>query len=241
MPNPVKLKAIVTDIEQIDERVYILNLSPIGRKPRFSSGQFLHLALDDFDPAGGFWPESRVFSIASASQEASIKVIYSVIGKYTQRMQQELCVAKEVWLKMPYGSFMVHNFLNEETSKVAIIAGGTGISPFLPFFAGLEQNPVSIPISLYWGVKHPEVFKIGEKFLTYGNGLDCFLFSENEGSARNLDYKSGRLDFDLIWEANKNDDGVVYFLSGPPPMIQACKNFLDGKVSKDKIIVDDWE
>ena len=31
----------------------------------FKPGQFLHLALDAFEP-GGFWPESRVFSIASA-------------------------------------------------------------------------------------------------------------------------------------------------------------------------------
>ena len=33
--------------------------------PRFTPGQFLHLALDPYD-ADGFWPDSRVFSIASS-------------------------------------------------------------------------------------------------------------------------------------------------------------------------------
>ena len=49
---------------------------PNGRAPRFRPGQFLHLALDAYDPSG-FWPDSRVFSIASrASADATALRIY---------------------------------------------------------------------------------------------------------------------------------------------------------------------
>ncbi len=67
MANPVKLKAVVTKVQSYGDGVYELTLTPAGTVPRYKPGQFLHLTVDEYDPAGGFWPESRVFSIASAS------------------------------------------------------------------------------------------------------------------------------------------------------------------------------
>ena len=37
-------------------------------RPRWKPGQFLHLALDAYDPSG-HWPESRCFTMASGSLE----------------------------------------------------------------------------------------------------------------------------------------------------------------------------
>ena len=62
------------------ERVYTLALRPERPVPRFRAGQFLHLALDPYDPTG-FWPESRVFSIASPpAQRDSVRITYAVHG-----------------------------------------------------------------------------------------------------------------------------------------------------------------
>ena len=59
-----KLNCVVEQVIDHGERVYTLALRPERPVPRFRPGQFLHLALDPYDPSG-FWPESRVFSIAS--------------------------------------------------------------------------------------------------------------------------------------------------------------------------------
>lgn len=66
MANPIKLKAVVTKVQSYGEGVYEVALKPVGTVPSYKPGQFLHLTVDEYDPAGGFWPESRVFSIASA-------------------------------------------------------------------------------------------------------------------------------------------------------------------------------
>ncbi|MBD3420529.1 MAG: hypothetical protein GF398_10465, partial [Chitinivibrionales bacterium] len=54
-------------------------------------------------------------------------------------MQQELEIGKDVWLKLPYGHFIIDSCVKPE-QDVILIAGGTGISPFLSFLAGAIQN-----------------------------------------------------------------------------------------------------
>src|SRR5258708_38967525 len=59
-----KLSCVVENIIDHGDHVYTLALRLERPAPRFRAGQFLHLALDPYDPSG-FWPEPRVFSLAS--------------------------------------------------------------------------------------------------------------------------------------------------------------------------------
>ena len=63
-----KIACAVAKVTDHGERVYTVELETATPVPRFTPGQFLHLALDDYEP-GGFWPESRVFSIASSPRQ----------------------------------------------------------------------------------------------------------------------------------------------------------------------------
>ena len=62
-----KLPCVVRSVTDHGEHVYTVELEPAMPVPRFKPGQFLHLALDPYEP-GGFWPDSRVFSIASSPE-----------------------------------------------------------------------------------------------------------------------------------------------------------------------------
>jgi ferredoxin-NADP reductase len=85
-----KLDCVVERIVAHGERVYTVSLRPERPVPRFRAGQFLHLALDPYDP-GGFWPESRVFSIASPPAERDrVRITYAVHGGFTARMEHDL-------------------------------------------------------------------------------------------------------------------------------------------------------
>src|SRR6185436_15694325 len=102
---------------------------------RFRAGQFLHLALDRYDPTG-FWPESRVFSIASAPAErGSVRITYAVKGRFTGRMEAEAVEGREVWIKLPYGDFFV-----DERADVALFAGGTGVTAFTAFLEAIPPE-----------------------------------------------------------------------------------------------------
>ena len=84
---------MVRDVTDHGERVYTVDLEPSMAVPRFTPGQFLHLALDPYEP-DGFWPESRVFSIASSPEERDrLSITYAVKGAFTTRMERELAPA----------------------------------------------------------------------------------------------------------------------------------------------------
>ena len=85
-----KIPCVVRAVTDHGERVYTVELEPSSPVPRFKPGQFLHLALDPYEP-GGFWPESRVFSIASSPDERDrLAITYAVKGTFTSRMERGL-------------------------------------------------------------------------------------------------------------------------------------------------------
>ncbi|HEX4568193.1 MAG TPA: FAD-dependent oxidoreductase, partial [Vicinamibacterales bacterium] len=128
-----KLRCSVERVIAHGERVYSLALRPERPVPRFRAGQFLHFALDPYDPSG-FWPESRVFSIASSPAERDeIRVTYAVHGRFTERMEREAIEGRRVWIKLPYGEFII-----DSRNDIVLLAGGTGVTAFTAF---LEDVP----------------------------------------------------------------------------------------------------
>src|ERR1041385_7707594 len=130
-----KLKCGVERIVDHGEQVYTVVLKPERPVPRFRAGQFLHLALDPYDPAG-FWPESRVFSIASApASREHVTITYAVHGPFTSRMERDLVEGRQVWIKMPYGDFVI-----DAEGDVVLFAGGTGMTAFTAFLEDLPPG-----------------------------------------------------------------------------------------------------
>ena len=158
-------------------------------------------------------------------------------------MEKELSDTSEVWLKFPYGHFIIPQFIDTSVSRIVIIAGGTGISPFLPFFSNNASSSMNLPIKIYWGAKSPEVFSIGMGILSSSvPNLERMLFCESETYDKIDKCKFGRINMDTIWQENGNDSGCKYFISGPPQMIKIFKEYLEvRKVEPERIIIDDWE
>ena len=148
MATPQKFPCQVKNVVAHGERVYTLELVPdVLPVPRFKSGQFFHLALDPYDPTG-FWPDSRVFSIASSPRERDkIQFTYSVRGRYTARMEEEIIAGRQVWVKMPYGEFFV-----DVSHPVVLFAGGTGITAFTAFLHDLVDSPPH-PVTVFYGAR----------------------------------------------------------------------------------------
>ena len=142
--TPQKLRSQVNKTTDHGDHVYTVDLAPERPVPRFKPGQFLHLTLEDYDPSG-FWPESRVFSIASSpAQRNDLKIIYSVRGRYTARMENELQEGRMVWVKLPYGDFVIRG-----ANNVALLAGGTGITAFTAFLENLMPEHPSMVYLVY--------------------------------------------------------------------------------------------
>ena len=62
-----KYPAIVEDIRHLLPDIYTATFSS-DKRFKYKPGQFLHLALDEYDPSQA-WPESRCFSMQSSPDD----------------------------------------------------------------------------------------------------------------------------------------------------------------------------
>ena len=234
---PQKVHCIVTQVIDHGERVYSVFLKPDSLTPRFRPGQFLHLALDTYSH-GDFWPESRVFSIASTPTDRnSLRITYAVKGQFTTQMESEIQVGRDLWVKLPYGEFTI-----SPESDACLLAGGTGMTAFTAFLAGLRAE-YPRDVYLFYGARCPEllIFRpLSEEARQRCSHLHALYLVEqgNDGP----EYISGRINLDLVWKSLPNPLVVKYYLAGPPEMLRILKlGLLQRNISPNCIIIDEWE
>ena len=224
---PQKLACTVERVIAHGERVYTLVLRPERPVPRFRAGQFLHLAIDAYDPTG-FWPESRVFSIASSPRNRDVvHLTYAVKGDFTTRMEQEIVEGRDVWIKMPYGDFVV-----DPHADVALLAGGTGVTAFTAFLEALEPE-TSCRVALGYGAR-------SEDLLIYRDRLErC----SARVPALQITYVVGRpLSPDTLWASLRDPLATEFYISGPPAMLRGVGDGLRTRgIAPAAIHVDAWE
>jgi len=212
------------------EHVYTVELEPRMAVPRFRPGQFLHLALDPYESAG-FWPESRVFSIASSPRELDrLSITYAVKGAFTSRMERELATGVSVWVKLPYGEFTV-----DPARDAVLFAGGTGVTAFTAFLQSLAPDDAR-HVLLFYGARTQDLFVYGslvERRAREVPSLRCSLVCEGT---------QGRLDVNIAWSATATLDDPAFYLSGPPQMLTTLTSQLrDREVAQEAIRTDAWE
>lgn len=248
MGNPVKINAKLESITPFGSGVYRLDFVTERRFTRFRPGQFLHLALDPFDPTEAYWPESRIFSLCSSPRRDRISLVYSVKGAFTRRMESELAEGKSYWLKLPYGDFII-DALVEDDETVVLAAGGTGISPYIPFLANEIDQKSQRTIRLCYGLRTASLSIFDAMLDRCRNELTRFeLEVVTEDGSRlevpNADapHRAGILDAELLLAYRAEMNRQSYFLSGPPAMIEALRWGLATRgVSEERIHIDEWE
>ena len=221
---------MVRDVTDHGERVYTVDLEPSMAVPRFTPGQFLHLALDPYQP-DGFWPESRVFSIASSPSERDrLSITYAVKGAFTTRMEGELAVGGSAWVKLPYGEFVV-----DPARDAVLFAGGTGITAFTAYLGSLPPSGAQ-RVALFYGARTPDLFVYGNFATSRAaevSGLDVHLVCEAT---------DGRLSAAGAWPVIESFDDPLVYLSGPPAMLTAVTTQLRTRgVAEADIRTDAWE
>ena len=234
---PQKLRCQVIEVLEHGERVYSVLLKPESPAPHFLPGQFLHLALDEYTP-GDFWPDSRIFSIASSPTERKIlRITYAVKGKFTARMEKRLKPAVVVWIKMPYGEFIVR-----DDREVCLVAGGTGVTAFTAFIAGLPAEH-SHRVHLFYGARCPNLLvyrPLVEAAAQRCSSLDVHFFAEQE-AARSV-CQMGRINASTVFSSVPDPLSVTFYLAGPPTMIRDLTSGLGQcGVPVGHMVADAWE
>ncbi len=232
-----KIRCQVVEIQEHGERVYSLFLEPESPAPDFAAGQYLNLALDEYQP-GGAWPESRSFSIASAPAERSrLCITYAVKGYFSTRMEAELHPGSLVWVDMPYGEFTI-----SAESNVCLLAGGTGVAAFTAFLAGLPAT-YAHQVQLFYGARRPGqlIYRpLVQAAARRCPALQVRYFAEQDWDG--TDCLPGRIEAEHVFRSIHHPLSLTYYLAGPPGMVQALTmGLLERGVELRKIIAEAWE
>ncbi|MCL5020935.1 MAG: FAD-dependent oxidoreductase [Bacteroidetes bacterium] len=224
-----KYKARVVEVLQRLPDVYTVQLESETGRFRYSPGQFLHLALDEYDPSRA-WPESRCFSMQTSPDQDMIAITFTTKGQFTKKMANELTEGRSVWLKMPYGDLFTRDHSRD---NCVFLAGGTGVTPFLSLFADGSFAEYKNP-RLYLGVR----------------SKDYHIFDREVHEAKNLNpsfrlkvvYQDSEGVISIDQTLDENGKDATFFISGPPVMVTSFKRVLSSKgIADANIRTDEWE
>ncbi len=231
-------------VERHSSDVATFHLAWTGTRLRFRPGQFVHVALEAWDPSR-HWPESRVFSIASApSDPHGMRLTVSRQGRFTSRLLDEVAAGATLWCKGPYGEFEVR--ADDPDAPVVLVAGGTGITPFCAFMEEAIHRPEAVvaPVRLWYGARTAQLLPYAGLAARCAAALPRFeaLLCAEEG-ARPTGVAPGRLDVRRIADAAAGAPRTRFYLSGPPAMIAAFGAYLreERHVPPDQVLIDAWE
>ncbi len=235
MPKPVRCR--VVEIQEHGGQVYSIFLEPERPAPRFLPGQYLDLTLDEVRPEAT-WPDSRSFSIASAPAERRrLRVTYAVKGRFTARMEAELHQGSPVWIRMPFGEFII----NPERDA-CLLAGGTGVTAFSGFLTGLS-TAYPHNIYLFYGARRPGqlIYRpLVEAAAQRCAHLQVRYFTEQDFEG--MDCLPGRIDIETVFRSVPEPFSLTYYLAGPQEMIQALSGELTRRgVPPGQVIAEAWE
>jgi ferredoxin-NADP reductase len=243
VPTPIKVAAKISEIIEHAEDLRSFVMVPERRVPAFTPGQFLHLAIDRYEP-GAHWPESRVFSIASSpAARQQLRVTISRQGVFTSRMFSELTVGSSVWLKLPYGSFCPNA---DVPGRMVLLAGGSGITPFISFLEwAVAERPAAV-VDLHYGARTPEMLIYRQAVeQCQKDGLRSlnarYYVEQTNGKTLDSNMVVGRLSVQRAWQAIAEPMACRFYLSGPRAMIDGFRVQLVALgATAQAVISDDW-
>jgi benzoate/toluate 1,2-dioxygenase reductase subunit len=182
----------------------------------FLPGQYVNLQVPGSK-------ETRSYSFSSPPHQAELSFLIRDVpdGLMSTYMRSKANANDFLTFSGPYGSF----YLRPTIRPILMLAGGTGLAPFLSMLHWLKDNPTDQPIKLAYGVNTNddlvELDKLAEIKAAMPNFdfLTCVV-DGNSGHAR-CGYVTDHL------EPNDLRDGDVdVYVCGPPPMVEGVRKWM---------------
>lgn len=174
----------------------------------------------------------RYFTIASSPTEQDVRLAFRVIPEGTTKTGSTFKKAflnldenAEVTLSQVAGDFLLPR-ASENKTKVGMIAGGIGITPFASHLASVCDNKQDYDISLYYCVNNPNELAYHDEFERYSidMGLNVIPVVSNTNDSEK--YEQGYVTEALLKKHTPDVKERTWYLSGPPAMVNNYKQLL---------------
>ena len=214
-------------------------LKPSGFQ--FKAGQSMNVTLID-PPATDGKGNARTFSIVSAPSEDALTIATRMRDTAFKRVLRALPAGAKLRLRGPAGKFT----LDDGDARPAVfLAGGIGITPFVSMLRQAAHDGLARKLYLLYSNRRPEdAAFLGElQQLQTRNPNYRFVgtMTGMENSREPWSGETGAIGKDMLARTIDDISAPVYYVAGPPAMVDAMQNMLVGcGVAAEKIRTDEF-
>jgi ferredoxin-NADP reductase len=214
-------------------------VKPAGFK--FIAGQSMNVSLID-PPETDAKGNARTFSIVSAPHEAELVIATRMRDTAFKRTLKAMPAGGRVALRGPAGLFT----LDPADSRPAVfLAGGIGVTPFLSMLREAAHSRLARDLWLFYSNRRPEDAPFLDELsaLPTRNPRCRFVGTmvEMEKSGRPWRGETGFLDRVMLERHLKDLAANVYYVAGPPGLVEAMqKMLLEAGVAEEAIHTDEF-
>jgi benzoate/toluate 1,2-dioxygenase reductase subunit len=207
-------KARIESVDRLSSTALAFTLAFLGPAPPFLPGQYVNIKVPETS-------QSRSYSFASRPNAHQARFLMRDIpgGVMTSFITGRSAVGAEVDIAGPVGSF----YLRALDRPVLMLAGGTGLAPFLSMLAYIGTDAAGThPIHLVYGVTRDEDLVEVDKLQDFAERIPGFTFTTCVAAAESTHPKTGFVTAHIT-PVHLNDGNVDVYLCGPPAMVEAVR------------------
>lgn len=202
----------------------------------FKPGQAIDLILTDPEN-----PDTEIgrhaFSLVSAPYQNELVIATRMRDSAYKHALGSLPMGGAAKLEGPFGSLTLHG---DATRPAVFIAGGIGITPFMSILRHTVKDPHTRDLSLIYANRKPEDAAFLDELKQIAKANERFkliaTITQKGESGLLWDGRTGPIDSALIAGVVEGKPAPVYYVVGPPGLIQAVNTALNNIwVSDDDI------
>jgi ferredoxin-NADP reductase len=208
----------------------------------FKPGQAIDVVLADPPDLAGLQSARHTFSIVSAPFENELVIATRMRASPYKLALKALPIGSRLGIEGPFGSLTLHN---ERARPAVFIAGGIGITPFMSILRQATRDRLPQQLVLLYSNRRPEdaAFLAELQQLERSNETFRLVATMTEvGDLRGpWNGQTGLLDRSLIKTAAAGLPAPIYYVAGPPGLVEAMRQTLNGAgIADDDIRSEDF-
>lgn len=215
--GPSEIRGNLHAVERDCETTLAFSIALEGERAlEFLPGQYANVCIPGTD-------ETRAYSFSSPPGANHVRFLVRDVqgGKMSRYLRHEASVDTQMRLTGPYGSF----YLRDVTRPIVMLAGGTGLAPFLSMLAALGARGDTQPIHLVYGVTNDADLVALDDIEQLTQALPNFTYTTCVANEASTHPRKGYVTAHLPPSA-LHDGHVDMYVCGPPPMVEAVRAWL---------------
>jgi len=202
----------------------------------FEAGHSVTVSLID-PPETDRKGNSRSFSLASAPYETELMIATRMRDTAFKRSLKAMPAGGRIHLRGPAGKFTLDG---ADARPAVFLAGGIGITPFVSMSRQAAHERLARELWLFYSNRRPEDAPFLDELVALPRANPRYRFvgtmTEMEKSSRPWSGETGFLDRAMLERHLKNLAAFVYYVAGPPGLVETMQKMLVAAGVKDDAI-----